>query len=74
MGERGGLPSMGRTESDMTEATQQQQQECPNTVPPHSYPPLCVSDWLSSKDPGKNSGASLENILDKISPENKNVA
>ena len=27
MGEPGGLPSMGRTESDTTEATQQQQQQ-----------------------------------------------
>ena len=28
MGEPGGLPLWGRTESDMTEATQQQQQQC----------------------------------------------
>ena len=30
MGEPGGLPSMGRTESDMTEGTQQQQQQQPH--------------------------------------------
>ena len=30
MGEPGGLPSMGRTESDMTEVTQQQQQQQPH--------------------------------------------
>ena len=37
-GEPGGLPSMGHTESDMTEATQQQQQTC-TIIPFTALPP-----------------------------------